>query len=187
MAAAVVCCPRWRCVEELTLTLTHELYSSPGKRRVIPAAPHAVLGSSRAGALPAPEPYELCHSGSLCTVPSAPPPPACFSSFIFVFVSAGGGGEAVCVCVCGGGWLAGRALWCVQLCCGDDRRGLRGSAGSFQAALFTRRRSMFHLITFLFPPLTLSFPGSSHQYWAVCGGFRRTARRFPHPTFPPFC
>lgn len=79
-----------------------------------------------------------------------PPPPACFSSFIFVFVSTGGGGDVcVCVCVCGGGWLAGCALWCVQLCCGDDRRGLRGSAGSFQAALFTRRRSMLHLITFL--------------------------------------
>lgn len=93
---------------------------------------------------------------------------------------------AVCVCVRVwwkmGGW--GCTLWCVQLCCGDDRWGLHSSAGSFQAA-----RSMVHLITFLFPPLSLllspfSFPGSSHQYRAVCGGFRPAVS--PHPTWPPF-
>lgn len=27
----------------------------------------------------------------------------------------------------------GCALWCVQLCCGNDGRGLQSSAGSFQA------------------------------------------------------
>lgn len=47
---------------------------SGASQRVTPAAPHAVPGSSHAGAPPAPEPYELCHSGSLCALPSVPEP-----------------------------------------------------------------------------------------------------------------
>lgn len=67
------------CVEEPTLTLTRvstagAARGSGASQSVTPAAPHAVPGSSHAGALPAPEPYELCHSGSLCALPSVPEP-----------------------------------------------------------------------------------------------------------------
>lgn len=147
-----------------------------GKWSVTPAAPHAVPGSSPAGALPAPEPYELCHSGSLCVVPSVPKPG--FPVSVFVSVK-----EICCLFA---------ALWCLQLCCDNDRQSFWSSAGPFQAALFTRHSSIFHFISFLLPQLhllsalTLSFPGSSHQYRKFCCGFRRTARRFPRPPWSPF-
>lgn len=179
VAAALVCCPRWRCVEGLTLTLTRLFQlEQPGE------VGRHTRGSSRSpGELscwhsPSSEAWWIMPAWqSLCCSLC---PRAWFSSLIFVFVVAGGGGmgrSAVCLRQTWRVWwwmgarsgvaelISSRALHKAPFCISSNQFPLSSAKSSA-------------LCSHPFLPRVLSS--------AWCSGFRQTARHFPHPTWPPF-